>query len=227
MAHDIVRIRAITRQPLRIDGSRIQNVGDGTSVDLLSPRTPADLRRYWFQRYIVLGDSVAGANAGSNSLDTTKANADMSLTAGVVLWTGIELGEGETFTGLTYYSGATAANTPSNQVVGLYSSDGTTLTQRAISTDLTTTAWAASSAQAFTFTSSYTTAAAGVYYLAIVVAGTGAPSLAGRQPLNAAVANVDATKVYGTSGTSATTVPTTQALSGVTASNIVPFVKLG
>ena len=112
-------------------------------------------------------------------------DAAAALTLGVMTAVAIPLNAGEVVTNLTFLSGATAANTPTHYWFALYSSAATPalLSQSA---DQTTAAWGANTAKTLALGAPQTIAASGVYYAAVMVAGTGVPSLVGRNTFLAA-----------------------------------------
>lgn len=238
MAHDFLRVRRVSRQSLRIGHTNISNQTDGSSVDLNDPFVLRDLRLFR-ERYVVLGPLEAGADAHTETLAPNDAIADLTVTSGVILWTAIELPKGLKVAGLTYYTGSTgftagtsSPTTNCHKFFGFYSSDGTTLTQQAVTADDINNALSSASPLNLSFTTAYTTLTASTYYLAYLLnAGSGgspaAPTLTGAKPLNAAVANVDGTKLFGTSETSAVALPATELFSAVTATNLIPYVVLG
>lgn len=169
------------------------------------------------------GSGVVIALAATNLAGSTSAGG------GFIRWTAMELPRDTTITSLTYYSGTTAANTPTIQYAGVYTRNaaGTTLTRVAQSADLATAAWAANSAKVFTMATPYKTVAGGVHYLALLEVATAVPSLTGRLPFNSVVANLDLAKGYAYSGDGTLIVlPASQAVSGLTAHNQIPFVKI-
>lgn len=202
---NLVRVRALQRRPLRIAGTVISTSGDGSVLDLDSPRVAQELRAYQSYpfsktRLIVTGEAVAGSDAGGHSMPPNKATADILYAKGSLLWNAIELGAGETLSSVTFYSTGTALNTGTHQLVGLYKlgSDGVTLTQVAVSADDTSGAWGANSAKTFTFTTAHKTVGGGIYYVVLLISGTTAPRLVGRTPFSAFITNFDgpATGLY-------------------------------
>src|SRR4051812_31490931 len=111
MAHDFVRVRRISRVPLRIGTTNISNATDGSVVDLNDPLVLRDMR-FFANRLIVIGGLEAGAAAGNATLAPNDATSEITNATGVILFTGIELGKGQLISSATWYTGATAANTP-------------------------------------------------------------------------------------------------------------------
>lgn len=220
----LIRVRRISRVPLRLGTTNVTNTGDGTVVDANDPLVKRDMG-FYANRFVVLGGAEAGAQGFVETMSPNDAVSTVTNATGVLLFTGIELPKDFLISSLTYVT-VGAATSPTAQFAGVYSSDGTTLTKRGASADGTNTAIAANSAVLNTLTTAYRTTAPGVHFLAWLVVSGGNPTLAGQLPINAVVANLDAAKIYATLAAQAT-LPTTQAISGLTATNGIPYVKLG
>lgn len=95
----------------------------------------------------------------------------------------VYLRSGISITSITWLSGTTALGTPSNQFAGLYS---LALAKLAVTADRTTDAWAANSAQTYTFATPYAITTSGLYYLTLCVNATQVPSLACKNSTSAA-----------------------------------------
>lgn len=225
MAHDFVRVRRISRIPLRIGTTNISNATDGSVVDLNDPLVIRDIR-FFSNRLVILGEAEAGMAAGNSTINPNDATAEITNATGVILFTGMELGKGVRVASATWYSGATAAGTPTAGFGGLYSTDGTTMTRRAVSADSTNTALAANAPALRTFTTAYTTPAAGLYFFAWLMVATTANTLVGAKPFNSVVANLDSAKIYATLAGQAT-LGTTHTHAAVTAANGVPYIVIG
>lgn len=224
MSAQLVRIKRLTRQPLRLGYTAISNSGDGSVVDLNSPAIARDFYRFR-DRFVVLGPAESGFADGSANMDPNEATAEITNTQGTVLFTAIELGKGQVINGLTYYAGATPLDTGTYQKAGIYTSDGTTLTLAASSADKTNTAIAAKDVVAFSGgTFPYTTPSPAVYFAAIVIVATTAPTLVGRKPFNEVVANLGAPKQFATKA--GTTLPATTTIASLAAVNSVPLITL-
>lgn len=105
------------------------------------------------------------------------AVADLAaLTTQVMLSVALPLQKDDLVTALTFRSGGTAANTPTNWWFALYSPAGALLAQTA---DQTNTAWAADEHKTVALATPQRIAAAGAYFAAIMVKATAPPSLAG------------------------------------------------
>lgn len=99
-----------------------------------------------------------------------------ALATGVMTSVALYLHDGDTVTNLTFVSGATAADTPTNYWVALYSRAGTLLAQSA---DQTTGAWAADTAKTLALSAPVKITQSGVYFAAIMVKATATPTLVG------------------------------------------------
>jgi hypothetical protein len=99
-----------------------------------------------------------------------------ALTTQVMLSVALPLQAGDTVTNLTFVSGATAANTPTNWWVALYS-NAATPALLAQSADQTTTAWAANTTKTVALATAQLISVSGVYYAALMVKATAPPSL--------------------------------------------------
>jgi Repeat of unknown function (DUF5907) len=96
------------------------------------------------------------------------------LTSGQGRGTAIVLFAGDVINSITCYSGTTAAGTPTNQWFALTDSSFNTLR---VTSDDTTTAWAASAPKTLNLSSSYTVPTTGVYYVVCVVVATTVPTV--------------------------------------------------
>lgn len=120
-----------------------------------------------------------GGNVRRSTLPRHLADTDLAaLTTQVMLSAAIVLQAGDLVTNLTFRSGGTAANTPTNWWFALYSSAATPalLAQTA---DQTSTAWAADEEKTVALATPQRIATAGVYYAAIMMKATAPVSLAG------------------------------------------------
>lgn len=153
--------------------------------------------------------------------------ADLSaLTTQVMLSVAVPLQPGDVVSNITFKSGATAAGTPTNYWVALYSSAATPALL-AQSADQTTTAWAANTVKTLALATAQEITTAGIYYAALMVKATTPPTLVGKSVgIAGAAASILSSKVLAqTSGSSLTdTAPSTIA-SATTVAN-VPLVVL-
>jgi hypothetical protein len=114
----------------------------------------------------------------------------------------IAIRAGELITSISFWSATTAANTPTNQLFGLYNNTLTLL--RATNND-TTTAWGANTRKTLNLTSTFTTTYTGLYYLGIMVTATTVPTLKGYTARTGGQLNAAAPSMGGTSNTGLTT----------------------
>lgn len=163
----------------------------------------------------------------SQNMRLLDCNADTDpLTTQVMLSVAVPLQPGTLVTNITFKSGATAADTPTNYWFALYSSAATPA-KLGQSADQTTAAWAANTVKTLALTTPVQITAAGVYYAAIMVKATDLPSLIGKSVgIAGAAASILSSKVLAqTSGSALTdTAPATIATPTTIAS--VPFVVL-
>lgn len=152
-------------------------------------------------------------------------NADLTaLTTQVLTSVAVPVQPGELVTNVTFKSGATAADTPTNWWFALYGADGALLAQSA---DQLTTAWAANTVKTLALATSQRVTAAGVLYAAAMVKATTPPTLIGASlALAGAAASILSSKVLAqTSGSGlTTTAPATIATPTTVAT--VPFCVL-
>ena len=170
---------------------------------------------------------VAGSPTGlrAQNLRALDCNADLDpLTTQVMLSVAVPLQVGDLVTNITFKSGATAADTPTNYWFALYSPAGALLAQSA---DQTSTAWAANTVKTLALATPQRISATGVYYAAVMVKATDLPSLVGASVgIAGAAASILSSKVLSqTSGSGlTTTAPATIATPTTVAS--VPLVVL-
>lgn len=154
----------------------------------------------------VLNGSPSGT-FGYN-MSRLQVNADLSaLTTQVMTSVAIPLRAGDVVTNITFKSGATAADTPTNWWFALYST-ASTPALIAQTADQLTAAWAANTAKTVALATAYTVTATGIYFVSVMVKATTPPSLLGA---NVALAGAAAAILTGqgvlarTSGSSLTT----------------------
>jgi hypothetical protein len=201
------------------------NVNTGALIETIDADLAAALRASSATRgtYLLNGSPTGVQRA---NLDRRYLASNLSaLTTQVLLSAALELEAGDIVTNLTFVSGATAANTPTNWWFALYSSAATPalLSQTA---DQTSTAWAANTAKTVALAAPQTITTSGVYYAAIMVKATTPPTLAGVAVENAAVAGAVVTGqaiLAQTSGSSLTTTAPATVASPTTVAN-VPYV---
>jgi hypothetical protein len=128
---------------------------------------PAGLSRANIERQLVLNDGAV-------------------LTTQVMLATALPLFAGDTVSSLAFSSGGTAAVSPTNWWVALYSDDATPQLL-AQSADQLTAAWAANTVKTLSLASAVQIPRTGVYYAALMVKAGTTPSLLGLATLTGAV----------------------------------------
>jgi hypothetical protein len=222
------RVLRTARNRLRLGPVNVSNTGNGSLVNLADPRVLRDFRNNW-DRFVTLPLSHPGVSGFDTVPLYDAAGNSAALVSGSQRFVAVELPAGITATSVTFVSGATAAGTPTNQWAGLYSSDGTTLTLRAVSADGTSGAWAADTAKTFTFATPYAVPTSGFYYVALMVKATTVPTLVscvlGSKALQAL--NIGPTLKSGNETSTARTTPlavgATLAVSNPVADAFVPF----
>lgn len=110
--------------------------------------------------------------------DSVSDSGSVALTTAVMTAVPIKLAPGDVITSVNYFVGTTAAGTPTNSWVALYS-NATIPALLAQSTDATTTALAAFTKVTATLATAQTITAAGIYWVAIMVKATTVPTLLG------------------------------------------------
>ncbi len=167
----------------------------------------------------------AGQPAGTFRDNGIRRHAGSDLTAlttQVMTDVALYLEKGERVNYLTFVSGATAADTPTNWWFALYSPAGALIGQTA---DQTSTAWAANTAKKVALATGYTVPTTGIYRAAVMVKATTPPTLAGvsvRAAVSAAVASGQAVLAQTSGSSLTTTAPAT--IATPTAVATVPYV---
>jgi hypothetical protein len=111
------------------------------------------------------------------NLDRTQCTGNLSaLTTQVMFSVALPLEAGDLVTSLTFVSATTAAGTPTNYWVALYSPALALLAQSA---DQESAAWAANTAKTIALATPQLITTAGVYYAALMVKATTVPTLVG------------------------------------------------
>jgi hypothetical protein len=150
--------------------------------------------------------------------------ASSTLTApatGVLHLHSIYLPAGLTVSAVTFFAGTTAATDPTNQFFALYSSALGLLAQSA---DATTGAWAANAAKRLPLATAYTTTAAGLYYVGLLVVATAVPTLAGVAAIATGPRNIGFISGGASTGSLTDTLPATA--DAITASGTSPYFEL-
>lgn len=117
---------------------------------------------------------VSGAKAETIPRILCTETSSAILTSGTLRLDAIWLAAGTVVNSISYFSGTTAAGTPTNQIFALYGRRWNLLAQ---TNNDTTTAWAANSIKTLNLTTPYTIPVSDLYYLGILVTATTVPSL--------------------------------------------------
>ena len=125
-----------------------------------------------------------------------------ALASGTLFMQAIYLRAGDLVSNLTWWSATTAANTPTNQLSGLYD---TSLNQLAVSANGTTGAWAANTAKTFAMGTPYRVPSSRVYYAALMVTATAVPTIKGMPALTGGQLQAQSPALHATSSTGLTT----------------------
>lgn len=136
------------------------------------------------------GDSIWGAIEGNGAqylmrtgaITETMPRTAMSsaglafLVSGQQSFVAVPLLAGQTVNNITFYSGTTAVVTPTHQWFSLYDASGNKL---AVTSDDTTTAWAAQTEKTLALTAPFTVTSSGLYYFGCTVAAATVPTMCG------------------------------------------------
>ncbi|WP_060888661.1 hypothetical protein [Streptomyces scabiei] len=152
--------------------------------------------------------------------DSASDTGQVALVTQVMTSVPIHLQAGDVVTNLSFRSGATAADTPTNWWFALYS-DAATPALLAQTADQLTTAWAANTTMTKALASAYTVPKTGIYYAAIMVKATTPPTLLGSV---AAPAIVTGERNLSQSSGSALTTTAPATIATPTAKQFVPYV---
>lgn len=154
--------------------------------------------------------------------DSAGDTGQVALTTEVMTSVPVYLHAGDVITNISVRSGATAANTPTNYWVALYSKAATPALM-AQSADQTSTAWAANTTKTLALAAAQTITESGVYWVGIMVKATAVPTLLGC--VAAAAIVTGERNLSQSSGSSlAATAPAT--ITSATAKQFVPYVVL-
>ncbi|UJV43812.1 hypothetical protein [Streptomyces sp. AMCC400023] len=154
--------------------------------------------------------------------DSAGDTGQVALTTEVMTSVPIYLQAGDVITNVSFRSGATAANTPTNWWFALYSNAATPalLAQTA---DQTNTAWAANTTKTVALASAQTIRTSGIYWVGIMVKATAVPTLLGSV---AAPAIVTGERNLSQSSGSTLTDTAPATIATPTAKQFVPYVVL-
>jgi hypothetical protein len=130
---------------------------------------------------------MGGATFYRENFDAGEASTDVAaaLTTQVMTAVPLVFEVGDRITSLSFLSGATAANTPTNWWFALYDTQATAALI-AQSADQAAAAWAADTIKTLALSAAYIVPVTGVYYAAIMVKATAVPSLICRVAARAA-----------------------------------------
>lgn len=154
--------------------------------------------------------------------DSAGDTGQVALTTEVMTSVPIYLQAGDVITNVSFRSGATAANTPTNWWFALYSNAATPalLAQTA---DQANTAWAANTTKTVALASAQTIRTSGIYWVGIMVKATAVPTLLGTV---AAPAIVTGERNLSQSSGSTLTDTAPATIATPTAKQFVPYVVL-
>ncbi len=154
--------------------------------------------------------------------DSAGDTGQVALVTQVMTSVPIYLAAGDVITNISFRSGATAADTPTNWWFALYS-NAATPAKLAQTADQTNTAWAANTTKTVALATAQTISVSGIYWAAIMVKATAVPTLIGTAVAPAIVTGERNLSV--SSGSSLTdTAPAT--IATPTAKNFAPYVVL-
>lgn len=154
--------------------------------------------------------------------DSAGDTGQVALATGVMTSVPIYLAAGDVVTNISVRSGATAAGTPTNYWVALYSSASTPalLSQSA---DQTSTAWAANTTKTLALAAAQTITASGIYWVGVMVTATTPPTLLG---CVGAPSIVSGERNLSQSSGSALTATAPSTITSATAKQFIPYVVL-
>lgn len=129
-----------------------------------------------------LPGTVSGANVIAQTMPRNVGMADLTVLAtGRLILAQVRLQKGQIIRRIGFCSGATPANTPTNQWFALYDSAGVLL---AVTSDDTTTAWGANAFKVLAFSANEVIQTSGIYYVGVMVTATTPPTLRGAASLD-------------------------------------------
>ncbi len=154
--------------------------------------------------------------------DSAGDTGQVALTTQVMTSVPIYLAAGDVITNISFRSGATAADTPTNWWFALYS-NASTPALLAQTADQTTGAWAANTTKTVALASAQTITASGIYWVGIMVKATTPPTLLGCVGAPA-IATGERNLSQSSGSGLTTTAPAT--ITSVTAKQFIPYVLL-
>lgn len=133
-------------------------------------------------------DLPTGAKGETILRGTISSITMATLTSAQLYLVGIELFSAQLITSISFVTGSTAVNTPTNQWFSLWSP---ARVQLGLTSDDTTTAWGANATKTLNLASAYTIPTTGLYYIGCMVKATVAvPTLQGIIVPNTTVLNI-------------------------------------
>ncbi|MFE6079976.1 hypothetical protein [Streptomyces virginiae] len=154
--------------------------------------------------------------------DSAGDTGQVALVTQVMTSVPIHLRAGDVVTNVSFRSGATAADTPTNWWFALYS-DAATPALLAQTADQTSTAWAANTTMTKALSAAYTVPKTGIYYVGIMVKATAVPTLLGTIAAPA-IATGERALSQSSGSSLTTTAPAT--IASPTAKQFVPYVEI-
>jgi hypothetical protein len=129
--------------------------------------------------WVAVSDDYVKPNAAVfESCPRQSVDGNLSVLAtGTLVLQAIYLPAAAVVSSITFVSGGTALATGANQWFALYDSS---LTKLAVSSDDTSTAWAADSAKTLSFATAFVTTYSGLHYVGVMVKATTVPTIAGQ-----------------------------------------------
>lgn len=118
---------------------------------------------------------ISGSKAQTIPRELFEANISGGA-SGALYLNGVWIAAGTVVNSISFFSGTTAAGTPTNQIFGLYSKRWGLLGQ---TSNDTTTAWAANTIKTLNLSSAYTIPSSDLYYLGCMVTATTVPTYKG------------------------------------------------
>lgn len=185
------------------------NVRDAlTFLDVAAPASPSTFYRANMPRF--------------GLYDSAGDTGQVALATGVMTSVPVKLFAGDVITNISVRSGATAAGTPTNYWLALYS-DAATPALLAQTADQTSTAWAANTTKTLALATAQTITRTGIYWVGLMVTATTPPTLLGNVVAPAIVTGERNLSQSSGSGLTATA-PST--ITSVTAKQFCPYVVL-
>ncbi|RJQ68083.1 hypothetical protein D5S17_32795 [Pseudonocardiaceae bacterium YIM PH 21723] len=171
--------------------------------------------------------TLAGRPVGLNRQNMPRmacVNDSAALTSQIMFSTALHLDAGDAVAALSFQSGTVAASSPTNWWFALYD-DSATPVLMAQTADQLTAAWAANTVKTLALATPQAIARTGIYYAAVMVKATTAPSLLGVATLSPASAGwLAGDKVLGQNSGSSLTTTAPATIASPSAAAFVPRV---